>query len=102
MTGPKIVHESSFGKPSARASCQQLDQRDQIAKRVQVKPGSRSVDAFAGVGLCEVSPFPSDGEAAALGITQDQRVDPGDASRLQHSKALTSTRMERMPNLGPT
>lgn len=50
-----------------------------------------------------IGPFSSDGEAAALGIiTKDQRVDSGDASRLQHNEALTSTRMERMSNLSPT
>lgn len=69
---------------------------------MQVKPPRRAVDSLAGVGRCEVSPFPSNGEAAALGISQDQRVDTGNASRLQHSKALAPAWMERMPNLGPT
>jgi hypothetical protein len=69
---------------------------------MKVKPPSRAVNSPAGVRRCKIRPFPSDGEAAALGISQDQRVNPGNASHLQHGKALTSTRMERMPNLGPT
>ena len=69
---------------------------------MQVKPARRAVNSLAGVGCGEVGPFPSDGEAAALDISQDQRVDTGNASRLQHSEALASTWMERMPNLGPT
>ena len=102
MTGPNIVHASSSCKPSARASRQHLNQRDQITKRVQVKSRRRAVDSLAGVGRGEVGPFPSDGEAAALDISQDQRVDTGNAARLQHSEALAPTWMERMPNLGPT
>jgi hypothetical protein len=103
MTGPKLVHEHSFGKPSVRAIGQDLKQSDQVTKRVQFKPSRRLVDSLAWVGRAEVRPFPSYGEAHALGIiAQDQRVDTSNASRLQHCEALPPTRMKRMPNLGPT
>jgi len=69
---------------------------------MQVKPDSQAVDAFAVVGGSQVGPFPRDGEAAAFGVAQDQRVDPRDAPRLEHSKALAATWMERMPDLSPT
>jgi len=69
---------------------------------MQVKTAGRAVDSPAAAWRREISPFPSDGKAAAIRVSQDQRVDPGNASGLQHGKALASTRMERMPNLGPT
>jgi len=50
----------------------------------------------------EVGPFKGHGEAAALGLAQNERVNSADAPRLQYAKALTSTRVEGMRNLHPT
>ena len=79
-----------------------LKQGDQIAQRAQVKPSGRAVDALAWTGRRKIGPFPCDGEGAAIRVPKDQRIDAGDASRLQHSKALTLTGMKRMSDLGPT
>ena len=52
---------------------QRLDEAREITKQVRVESARR---AIARRGRGEVGPFKGDGEAAALGITQDERVDP--------------------------
>jgi hypothetical protein len=51
------------------------------------------------LGCSEVGPVPSHREGAALGITQDERVDTGYAPGLQYRKALAATGMEGMCDL---
>ena len=76
---------------------QRLDEAREVAKQIRVESTARTIG-----GRSEVGPFKRHGEAAALGITQDERVDAADAARLQYTKALTSTRVEWMRDLRPT
>ena len=76
---------------------QRLDEARELAKQVGVE-STRAMD----LRCSEVGPFEGHGEAAALGLTQDERVNPADAARLQDAKALTSTRVEGMRDLRPT
>lgn len=56
---------------------QRLDEAREITKQVGVESARR---AIARRGRGEVGPFKGHGEAAALGITQDERVDTADAA----------------------
>ena len=56
--------------------CQFLDEAGEVTKQVGVESTPRAI----GARCSEVSPFKGHGEAAALEITQDERVDSADAA----------------------
>lgn len=66
---------------------------------MQVESNNRAAQMLSVLGCSEVGPVPSHRERAALGITQDQRVDTGYAPGLQYCKPLASTGMEGMRDL---
>jgi hypothetical protein len=92
----------SFGKPSTRTVCPNLDQFDELTKRMKIESANRAAAMLGVPGCSEVGPFPSHRESATLGITQDQRVDAGYRPGLQYRKALAATGMEGVRDLSPS
>ena len=52
--------------------------------------------------ISPVRPLARYAEAAILALAENQRIDAGHASLLEHFKALPSKRMKRMANLRPS
>jgi len=95
------VHETSLGKSSWSTRCQQLDQLDQVAQRVQAQPPRRA-EPLVRFRRRAIGPLHGHGKAAARRIAQDQRVNAGDTPLLENLKALTPERMERVSDLYPS
>ena len=95
------MQRSSFGKPSATARGQQLNQGDKLTERVEFQAPESAVGQTVGIRNCPVRPITWDSEVAVLGTTQDQRVDARDEMVPQQRKALSLERMKRMANLDP-
>jgi len=102
MTGPKVVHEKSFDKVHRRTRGQKLDQFDQVAQRVQIESPRRATEPLIGAGRRPICPLHRHGKAAALGISQDQRVNAGDATLLEYREAAAPQWMEGMTDLCPS
>jgi hypothetical protein len=81
-----IADARSFDKTFLGPASQLFQQRDQVEERVNFEvPGrhtGRHTVRIAGTGHRTIRPFLRDGEAAALGIAQNERVDATNPSFL--------------------
>lgn len=77
-------------------------QRDQIEEKLNVEPTRRHTDRLVGTRRSAIRPFFGYGEATALGITQNERVDAAHPPFLQYQEGLTFEWMKGMTDLSPT
>ena len=81
---------------------QLFHQRDQIEEKLNIEPPERHTDRLVGARRSPISPFFGYGEAAALGIAQNERVDATYPSFLQYEEGLAFAWMKGMADLSPT
>jgi hypothetical protein len=79
-----------------------LQQHDQFDKQISMQALLWQAESIIWTWMSPVCPLTCNAEAAAIKIADQERVYAGYSSRLQYFEALTSKRMEGMPDLRPS
>ena len=75
---------------------------NQLEKSLGLEPAERDAERLIHRRTGPVRPLARDAETAALGFTENQRIDARYAALLQYFEALASKRMKRMSDLRPS
>ena len=79
-----------------------VQQGNQLEKRLGIEPLRRETERVVQGRIGPVGPFARDAEGAALQLAEDQSVDAGQASFLEHFEALAPKRVGRVTDLSPS
>ena len=83
-------------------ACHVFQKSNQFEKRFCIETARWETERVANRRISPVCPLTRDGETAVRGLAQNQRVDTGYASLLEHFKALPSKRMKWMTDFRPS